>query len=141
MDRYDPLVAPDPSIWLSLDESKRIELVDRYHTPVRAQIPRPVVHACIHVIVENQLAEHVPEVEQTLARMLAEGLDRHEAIHAISYALAGHLNDLAAHWVTAADPNEPYYRALAQLQADQWRTRGQDRVERRALRKQQRQGK
>jgi hypothetical protein len=141
MDRYDALVAPDPAAWLSLDESERIELVDRYHAPVWAQIPRPKAHASVHVIVENQLAEHVPVVEQTLERLLAEGLDRHQAIHAISFALAGHLNDLAAHRMTAADPNEPYYRALQQLQADQWRTRGQNRAERRALRTQQRRGK
>ncbi len=141
MNRYDPLIAPDPEVWLSLDESKQLDLVARHHEPVRARIHRPEVHAAVHVIVENQLAERLPAVESALNRMLAEGLDRHEAIHAVCSVLAEFLNDLAGHRVTDADPNEAYYRALAQLTAAQWRASGLSRTERRALRKRERRGK
>jgi hypothetical protein len=93
------------------------------------------------VIAENQLAEHLPAVEGALNRMLAEGLDRHEAIHAVGTVLAEFLNDLAGHRVTDADPNYAYYRALAQLRAAQWRASGLSRAERRALRKQEHRGR
>jgi len=128
-------------VWLSLDEGERIELAARYHEPVRAQLPRPEVHAAVHVIVENQLAERLPAVDSALNRMLAEGLDRHEAIHAVASVLAGYLNDLAGHRVTDADPNDAYYRVLARLTAAQWRASGLSRAELRALRKRQRRGK
>jgi len=42
------------------------------------------LHASFHVIVENQLAENITIVEQTVAKLMRQGLDRHEAIHAIS---------------------------------------------------------
>jgi hypothetical protein len=46
------------------------------------------VHAAIHVAVENQIAMGVELVGETVARLVAEGLDRHEAIHAIGALLA-----------------------------------------------------
>lgn len=47
----------------------------------------PFVHATLHVIVENQLAEgDPPETAATLARLTAAGLSRHEAMHRIGNA-------------------------------------------------------
>ena len=42
------------------------------------------IHLVIHELVEKQLVEgDPPEVEETLSRLLARGLTRHEALHAI----------------------------------------------------------
>jgi hypothetical protein len=47
-------------------------------------------HAANHVIVENQLAMgDATVVPATLARLMQEGLDRHDAIHAIGSVLVG----------------------------------------------------
>ena len=42
------------------------------------------LHASFHVIIENQLAENITIVVQTVAKLMRQGLDRHEAIHAIA---------------------------------------------------------
>jgi hypothetical protein len=44
------------------------------------------LHLAIHVVVETQLAEGKPtEVQRTLARLTAGGMERHQAIHAIGH--------------------------------------------------------
>ena len=89
--RYDASKAPDPQEWLELDESERLDLVKRYH--IRAKLPvgeNERLHAAAHVIVENQVAlGDVTVVPATLARLMREGLDRHDAIDAIASVLVG----------------------------------------------------
>ena len=89
--RYDPEAAPEPGMWLALDETQRIELVSAYHRRLGAKLPNTHLHAAIHAIVENQLAQEVEITKDALARLRAEGLDRHEAIHAIGSVLMGHV--------------------------------------------------
>jgi hypothetical protein len=95
MDRYDPNQAPDPTEWNALDESEQILLVKQYHKRKRVKLPNAKVHAVFHVIVENQITmgEEL-RVSKTLDRLLADGLNRHDAVHAIGAVLAGHLNRL-----------------------------------------------
>ena len=92
--RYDPLRTPDAEQWLDLDEMERMDLVADYHRRARIKLPNPRLHATLHVIVENQilLADETP-VAATLERLLAEGLDRHDAIHAIASVLSGAMFD------------------------------------------------
>ncbi len=52
---------------------------------------------------------------------MAEGLDRHDALHAIGMELAVHMNDLVRKGEAGADPNQPYYDALERLTAEGWR--------------------
>ncbi|HZY60591.1 MAG TPA: hypothetical protein VFE56_12570 [Candidatus Binataceae bacterium] len=133
MQWYDPLIAPDPDAWLALDEGERIELVESYHKLARVELPSPEVHAALHTAVETQLAMRLPAVESACNRMLSEGLDRHDAIHAVCLVLMTHFNELAGHRVTDAHPNDAYYRALDQLTAAKWRASGgMSRSERRA---------
>ncbi len=120
MDKYDPLHPPDPGAWLDLDESERLDLVSEYHESIREECPSLTAHAAMHVIVENQLAERIPPVVTALRRLLAEGLDRHDAVHAIASVLAEHLNNIMKGHSPEADPNEPYYRALEKLSAATW---------------------
>ena len=85
----DPLEAPEPKEWLAIDEAERIQLAQDYYRRARVRLPNEKLHAVFHVVVENQIAlgDEIP-VQSTLQRLMVEGLDRHEAIHAIASVLA-----------------------------------------------------
>jgi hypothetical protein len=119
--RYDPEAAPNPEKWLALDETQRIELVSAYHRRLGAKLPNAQLHAAIHVIVENQLAQEVDLTKEALVRLRTEGLDRHEAIHAIGSVLMRHVWNLLRGDAKPPDPNAPYVQALQGLSASSWR--------------------
>src|SRR5437762_3456301 len=82
MKSYNPERGPDPDAWLALDEWARMELVETAHAHVK--LPNVRAHATIHTIAENQLAADDPAITRaTLARLVAGGMTRHDAIHAI----------------------------------------------------------
>ncbi|MFL6936576.1 MAG: hypothetical protein ACJ8EJ_18200 [Xanthobacteraceae bacterium] len=128
MNEYDPFTSPEPEEWLALDEQERVDLVENYHRRKRIRLPSSTVHAIIHAVVENQIAlgEQVPI--RTLQRLMSEGLDRHDAIHAIGSVLIVHLAELMrqveAETTSDADPNAPYYAELERLTAKSWRESG-----------------
>lgn len=95
MKHYDPDQPADPRAWLDLDEGRRISLIEQYHRRRRIKLPHADMHAVIHCIVESQIAlgDELP-AQKTLARLLQEGLNRHEAIHAMGSVLADHLFNL-----------------------------------------------
>jgi hypothetical protein len=62
-------------------------LVRSYHAEARIEAPRIEVHAAIHAVVETQLAMCIPAVISACTRLQAQGLDRHETIHAIASVL------------------------------------------------------
>src|SRR5262249_31341506 len=121
MERYDPERPVDPKEWSALDEGERQDLVERYHRKNRIKMPNSRMHAVIHVIVENQVALHseIP-AEKTLARLIRQGLSRHDAIHAIGSVLMGHMSDLMKHGAKGQNPNADYYRQLEELTAEGW---------------------
>lgn len=84
---YNALFGPAPG-WLRLSEDERLEQVLRYHQALRLPhpaTPKPRVHAAMHVMVEDQVAlGEPPFVRETLERLLGEGLNRHEGVHAIA---------------------------------------------------------
>ena len=125
MVRYDPLSPPDPADWQATDEAERIRLVEMFHRRARVRIPGPEMHALMHVIVENQIAlgDEIP-VRRAALRLMDEGLDRHEAIHAIASVLAGQMFDLAREPTKASDTTQTYYARLEQLTAESWRKSG-----------------
>jgi hypothetical protein len=121
--RYDPLDVPAPEEWLDTDEAERLRLVERYHRRARVRLPNTVVHATLHVIVENQaaLGDEIP-VHGTLDRLMKEGIDRHEAIHAVAAVLAEHMAHLVrSGGPSQSDPNARYYAALKKLTVESWR--------------------
>jgi hypothetical protein len=122
MPRYDPLEAPDPDEWLALDEQERLDLVQEYHRRARIRLPNAKVHAVLHAIVEAQIAraDETP-ARRTAQRLMDQGLDRHEAIHAIGWVLAEFMQDLLRAPQSDTDPNVPYFAALDRLTADDWR--------------------
>ncbi len=122
---YDPLVAPDPDDWRALDEEERIDAVMAFHRRARIRLPNAKVHATAHVIVENQVAEgDALPVRRTLARLMGEGLDRHDALHAIGMVLMVHMHDLMKAGDVEGDPNLKYYAELERLTAEEWRRSG-----------------
>lgn len=121
MERYDPLKEPKRDDWLEMDEQERISLIARFHSKAGVRLPNATLHAGIHTVVENQLAEGLPVPCETLSRLMQEGLDRHDAIHAIGFVLAEHiLNVLNAG--ANSDANERYYQTLRTLTAAKWRS-------------------
>jgi hypothetical protein len=89
LSQYDPHEHTNPDAWLELDESERMQLVSRYHRRQRIRLPKETIHAVVNVIVENQVAlgDEFP-AKAVLLRLMKEGLDRHEAIHAIGSVLS-----------------------------------------------------
>jgi hypothetical protein len=121
MREYDPLKTPEPAQWLALDEAERIELIVQHHEQDKVKVPNLRAHAAIHAVVETQIAmgDELP-VAATLARLQSEGLDRHDAVHAIGSALAEQLHGVASGKVSG-DPNSAYAAALERLNAKSWR--------------------
>ena len=121
MRQYNPLRAPEPSNWLALDEAERIQLILQYHESQQVTVPNLHAHAAFHAIIETQVAmgDELP-VAATLARLQSEGLDRHEAVHAIGSVLAEQVHGVAS-GATQNDPNSAYAAALERLNAKSWR--------------------
>jgi hypothetical protein len=119
--KYDPEQAPNPKYWLSMDEAQRIALVVQHHRQEREKLPNVRLHSTLHVIIENQLTEAIPAVKEALSRLMAEGLDRHEALHAIASVLATHLFHQMKGQSKPVDPNDPYFKDLSSLTARSWR--------------------
>ncbi len=116
--RYDATVGPNPGEWKSSDEAERLRAVRAHHAGDQADLPDVRLHAALHVVVENQIAEGHKAVLRALERLTAEGLDRHSAIHAISSVVARQmhalLKDAAAGFDAAA-----YARDLDALSASE----------------------
>lgn len=120
---YDPYVAPDPKEWLDMDEQLRIEFIRRYHvlSGDALELEDEMLHAAVHTIVENQLAMGIPAVHEALNNLMAEGLDRHDALHAIADVVVRYLIET----MNRADkgegfPAEEYYQALREQTVEKW---------------------
>jgi hypothetical protein len=123
--KYDPIRQPDPQQWLAHSEAERIEAVETYHRKRRLKAPNLLLHATFHVVVENQaaLGEETP-VHATLVRLMEEGLDRHDAVHAIGSVLASEVYGLLKAPELQTDPNAASYSELRHLTAASWRAFG-----------------
>ena len=121
--QYDADDHFDPDTWLELDETARIDLVIDYNRRTGVQLENPEHHAIAHVVVENQVAlgEATP-VPETLNRLMDEGLDRHDAVHAIGNILMGIVFDAAHEQNDGGDVNAKYNQKLAMLTAAGWRS-------------------
>ena len=122
MESYDPDSPVDPEEWLALDEDERQFLVEQYHRKKRIKMPNSRVHSAIHVIVENQLAvgDQIP-TQKVFARLMREGLSRHDAVHAIGTVVAGRMYDVIKRGGEGQDGSAEYYRQLEALTAEGWR--------------------
>ena len=79
-----------------------------------------------HVVVENQLRlAKQRRCLATLDRLMHEGLDRHEAIHAIASILMSIVSDVTREADDGGDINAKYGRELAKLTAAGWRSQAE----------------
>ena len=91
---YDPNLSPAPGAWLLLDEQDRISQAAKYHKKRGLRLPNANAnananaHATFHVMIENQIAEGEASVIRAMGRLNKQGLDRHDAIHAIGWVLS-----------------------------------------------------
>lgn len=122
MEIYNPLRPVDSDEWLGLDEAERIELVRRFHEDFAEEMPADALtmHSSIHVVVENQLAMGAELIPETIAKLIRQGLDRHEAIHAIGAIVSAEVFDLLKGNVQEFSPKK-YRRKLEKITAKRWR--------------------
>ncbi|MDF1751509.1 MAG: SEC-C metal-binding domain-containing protein [Verrucomicrobiales bacterium] len=119
MKRYDPQIAPDPEVWKRLDEGQKLTLVKEFVRRNETQIEGQSEHAAIHTIVENQIAEgDETPVAEAVARLQAEGIDRHEVIHSMGFLVMQRMFNL----VPDSEPfdEEEYFDAVSNWSAEQW---------------------
>jgi hypothetical protein len=116
--RYDPDKAVDPAEWLGLDDMEQQLIVERYHKRARIRLPSPRMHAVIHAAIETQLAHGHAAARRALERMLAEGLERHDAIHAVGSVLAKHMFGVLKNKQPFDD--KAYAADLDALSAERW---------------------
>ncbi len=125
IEEYDPLKAPDPEQWLETDEEERHYLIHEYHENAGIEIPGMLMHTTIHTVVENQIAMGDETlVPATLQRLIDEGLDRHQALHAIGTVLIERLQNAMSDEGTKKNITRDYYRKLKKLTARKWRRMG-----------------
>jgi hypothetical protein len=78
-----------------------------------------VLHATLHAIVENQIAlNSPPEVARKLRSLVAGGLDRHQALHALATAVTEMI--VGASRGQAGDPVRRYVSSVRRLTAQKW---------------------
>jgi hypothetical protein len=121
MTKYDPFRDPDPNEWLALDEDTRRVLVEDYHRRAKVRLPNSLLHATFHAVVETQIAEgdRYP-AKAKLASLMRDGLDRHEAIHAIGSVVSGQMFRAMKNPSEVKDLNSEYWAALERLTAESW---------------------
>ena len=120
--KYDPQVPPEPSEWLATPEPERLRAIESYHRIARSKVTNLGLHAALHGVVENQVADSDPAVCAALERLMADGLDRHDAMHAVASVLAKHIFE-AMHGEDDAERGD-YTESLAKLTAASWRASG-----------------
>lgn len=121
-DQYDPRHAPDPADWLAMEEFERLELVRSAHRGTELAPAVERIHSATHMVVENQVAlgDETP-VQKTVQRLMTEGLDRHQAVHAVGTVVMQHIIGLMqSDDPVVEDPNLAYYAELRRLTAASW---------------------
>jgi hypothetical protein len=119
---YDPDVGPDPAHWLALEEAERLRQAKDYHRRHDALLAEPEIHGLVHVTIENQIAmgDEMP-VRGALERLMAEGMTRHEAIHALGSVLTEMIVAVADGKGTEPFPAHAYNDAIERITAEDWR--------------------
>lgn len=119
---YNPNIQMQKTQWLEMDEGQRIAIVEAFHVQSNEDIELEAMtlHATFHVIVENQIAQNVTIVEQTIAKLIRQGIDRHEAIHAISAIISEDILN-AARGEGETFTIKKFRRKLEKITVKRWR--------------------
>jgi hypothetical protein len=95
--KYNSDRGPTQAFWEQLSEEEQIRAIATHHRLRSISLPDPRLHALSHLMAEQQLASgEVPAAQATLDRLIEEGLDRHEALHAVAWVLTSLMNEIAA---------------------------------------------
>lgn len=122
--RYDPDKPIDPGQWQALDEMEQQLMIERYHKRARIHLPSARMHAIMHAAIETQLADGRASATNALDRMLAQGLSRHDAIHALGSVLAKHIYRVMKEQTPFEDA--AYDADLDALSAERWLAESQE---------------
>ena len=126
MEAYNPLENPDPDQWLALDEDERVLLIEGSHQRERVNLPNVRLHASLHAVIENQLASgDPPQAVDTLERLVGEGLDRHDAVHAMGSVLSEVMYHAMKNPSQEVDPTRAYIDGLESLTVEKWLASGE----------------
>lgn len=120
---YNPQITPNREQWLESSEFDRINAVREFHdTDEENDLEDAAlsIHSSIHVIVENQLAMDIELLPETLAKLMRQGLDCHDAIHAIGATISDDIFSIIGGGKTEFSPKE-YRGKLAIITAKRWR--------------------
>ncbi|MCU7937488.1 MAG: hypothetical protein KZQ99_21965 [Candidatus Thiodiazotropha sp. (ex Dulcina madagascariensis)] len=122
MDQYDPLTQPNTEEWLGATENERVSAVREYHEKSNEDLDEKAlaIHSAIHVIVETQLAIGVELLPETMAKLIRQGLNRHEAIHAIGAIISGDILAIIRGEKTESSPKQ-YRKKFEKITAKRWR--------------------
>jgi hypothetical protein len=122
MNIYNPSIEPNRENWLNASESERLTAVIKFHKSSEDDLDEKALtaHSSIHVIVENQLALDVELLAETMEKLLRQGLERHEAIHAIGAVISGDILALLRGEIAEFSPKK-YRRKLEKLTAKRWK--------------------
>ena len=125
---YNPLEAPNPADWLALPDEDRFAAVEAFHVQAELAIGYRRTHCSMHVTVENLVAKAGATlaastdsmVAVNLERLVKEGLDRHEAIHAIMDVIYGAFLGVMAGESSTIE-SDKYREELTTMTAEKWR--------------------
>ena len=119
---YSPNTPPDPEEWLSIDDSEKQVIVEAGLQAIEAGIGEGFTFHCVtHIIVENQVAANDADVPtgQVIDSLMEQGLDRHEAIHAVGSVIMTTMHSM----VQKKEVFDPAANAadMWALNADDWK--------------------
>ncbi|MGE0417002.1 MAG: DUF1841 family protein [Acetobacteraceae bacterium] len=124
IDSYDPLQPPDPAVWQEASSEDRIRVVRAYHEAAGMSGSALTVHGGLHVTVENQIALNDPPIVAVkVQQLMAQGLDRHQALHAVASVLIDHMRRMTAPGRRPMEREalaEAYIGAVRRLNARKW---------------------
>lgn len=119
--KYDASKDINAAVWNKLTDDQRIAAVQAHHEKDKPHAPTPnlTIHAALHAVAETQIASGNPvQAKAAYARMRQAGLTRHDAIHAISSAIANFVAESrAGTLVGEAD----YLRSLNDLKPEHFK--------------------
>ena len=119
---YNPENAPSPTDWLELPEQERIRVVSTFHMTRRLKSGNAKAHAAIHVIVENQIAMGFGPPLRAMTRLRAQGLSRHESLHAVGSVVSSYIYE-AMHQSVETNSHTPQAEmnaAIERLDLESW---------------------
>ena len=119
--RYDADQKVDAEVWDALDQAERMWAVLRFHRMRRSKLSGIKIHVAMHVTVEDRIALGDDDpVNRALARLMQEGLGRHDAIHAIGGTLMKCLYLESKGREEEADLEKRFFRELRNLNGRRW---------------------